>query len=108
MKDYVKRFNQVVLKVEDPSDKVVIMTIMEGLCPGSLFDSLSKNVPKILSTLQSKADKYIVAEELVKAKQMMQGKDNHKSEVFTSPNGFHPARSSHLAHHFEDEVNLMW
>ena len=45
LKDYVKRFNQDVLEVEDLSDKVVIMTMMEGFCPGPLFDSLSKNVP---------------------------------------------------------------
>ncbi|XP_057501707.1 thioredoxin H1-like [Actinidia eriantha] len=57
-------FNQPVLEVEDPSDKVVVMAIMEVLRLGPLFDSLLKNVSKILSTLQSKADKYIVAEEL--------------------------------------------
>ena len=32
LKDYVKRFNQAVLEVEDPSDKVVIMAM--------LFDSI--------------------------------------------------------------------
>ena len=69
MKDYVKRFNQAVIKVKDPSDKVVVMAMMEGLRPGPLFDSLSKNVPETLSTLQNKADKYIIAEELAEAKQ---------------------------------------
>ena len=64
LKDYVKWFNQVVLEIEDLSDKMVIIVMMEGLRPGPLFDSLSKNVPKILSTLQSKANKYIAAEEL--------------------------------------------
>ena len=59
LKDYVKRFNQDVLEVEDPSDKVVIMAMMEGLRPGPLFDSLSNNVLETLSILQSKADKYI-------------------------------------------------
>ncbi|GFY87270.1 plant UBX domain-containing protein 1 [Actinidia rufa] len=59
LKDFVKRFNQAVLDVEDPSDKVIIMAMMEGLRPGPLFDSLSKNVPETLSALQSKADKYI-------------------------------------------------
>ncbi|GFY89103.1 hypothetical protein Acr_06g0010430 [Actinidia rufa] len=57
LKDFVKRFNQAVLDVEDPSDKVIIMAMMEGLRPGPLFDSLSKNVPETLSALQSKADK---------------------------------------------------
>ncbi|GFZ06995.1 hypothetical protein Acr_18g0011650 [Actinidia rufa] len=57
LKDFVKRFNQAVLDVEDPSDKVIIMAMMEGLRPDPLFDSLSKNVPETLSALQSKADK---------------------------------------------------
>ena len=30
LKDYVRRFNQAVLEVEDPSDKVVVMEMMEG------------------------------------------------------------------------------
>ncbi|PSS28993.1 Kinesin-1 heavy chain like [Actinidia chinensis var. chinensis] len=64
LKDYVKWFNQVVLEVEDPSDKVVIMAMMEGLRPGPLFDSLSKNIQETLSSLQSKA----AAEELAEAK----------------------------------------
>ncbi|GFZ19274.1 hypothetical protein Acr_27g0010130 [Actinidia rufa] len=68
LKDFVKRFNQAILEVEDPSDKVIIMAMMEGLRPGPLFDSLSKNVPETLSALQSKANKYIAAEELVEAK----------------------------------------
>ncbi|XP_057500864.1 uncharacterized protein LOC130784884 [Actinidia eriantha] len=68
LKDYVKQFNQVVLEVEDPSDKVVIMAMMEGLRPGPLFDSLSKNVPETLFALQSKTDKYVAIEELAEAK----------------------------------------
>ncbi|GFZ08936.1 hypothetical protein Acr_20g0007440 [Actinidia rufa] len=58
----------VILEVEDPSDKVVIMVMMEGLHPGPLFDSLSKCVPETLSTLQSKANKYITTEELAEVK----------------------------------------
>ncbi|GFS30390.1 hypothetical protein Acr_00g0011640 [Actinidia rufa] len=78
LKVFVKRFNQAILEVKDPSDKVIIMAMMEGLRPGPLFDSLSKNVPETLSTLQSKADKYIAAEELAEAKQRQRGKDDHK------------------------------
>ncbi|GFZ00563.1 hypothetical protein Acr_14g0001980 [Actinidia rufa] len=66
------------IKIEDPNDKVVIMAMMEGLRPGPLFDSLSKNVPKTLSALQIKADKYIAAEELAEAKRRRRGKDDHK------------------------------
>ncbi|GFS32204.1 hypothetical protein Acr_00g0021330 [Actinidia rufa] len=83
LKDYVKCFNQVVLEVEDPSDKVVVMAMMEGLRPGPLFDSLLKNVPETLSTLQSKADKYIIAEELAGAKCKRRGKDDKRKEPNT-------------------------
>ncbi|GFY81010.1 hypothetical protein Acr_01g0008190 [Actinidia rufa] len=70
--------DEAILEVEDPSDKVIIMAMMEGLRPGPLFDSLSKNVPETLSALQSKADKYISAEELAEAKRRRRGKDDHK------------------------------
>ena len=49
--------------------------MMEGLRPGSLFDSLSKNWLETLSALQAKADKYIAAEELAKAKRIRWGKE---------------------------------
>ncbi|GFZ01086.1 peptidyl-prolyl cis-trans isomerase [Actinidia rufa] len=78
LKDFVKRFNQAILEVEDLSDKVIIMAMMEGLRPGPLFDSLSKNVPETLSAIQSKTDKYIAAEELAEAKRRRRGKDDHK------------------------------
>ena len=54
------------------------MAMMEGLRLGPLFDSLSKNVPKTLSTLQSKADIYIAAEELAEAKRRRRGRDDLK------------------------------
>ncbi|GFS37019.1 hypothetical protein Acr_00g0049260 [Actinidia rufa] len=76
LKDYVRRFNQVVLKVEDPSDEVVIMAMMESLCSSPLFDFLSKNVLETLSSLQSKADNAV--EKLAEAKRRRQGKDDHK------------------------------
>ncbi|GFZ21098.1 hypothetical protein Acr_29g0002600 [Actinidia rufa] len=78
LKDYVKHFKQVVLEMEDASDKVVIMAMMEGLYLGPLFNSLSKNVLETQPALQSKADKYIVAKELVKAKRIRRGRDDHK------------------------------
>ncbi|GFZ03277.1 hypothetical protein Acr_15g0018850 [Actinidia rufa] len=68
LKDYVKCFNQAELEVEDASHKVEVMAMMEGLCPALLFDSLSSNVSETQSALQSKVDKYIVAEELAEAK----------------------------------------
>ncbi|GFS38849.1 hypothetical protein Acr_00g0059790 [Actinidia rufa] len=77
LEDYVKRFNQAILEVEDLSDKMVIMALIEGLHLGPLFDSLSKNVPEPLSTLQNKDDKYITME-LVEAKRRRRGKDDPK------------------------------
>ena len=78
LKEYGRQFNQAVLEVEDLSDKVVVMAMMEGLCLGSLFDSLSRNIPKMLSTLQKKTVKYIAIEELVEAKRKRRGRDDHK------------------------------
>ena len=78
LKDYVKRFNQAMLEVEDASYKVVVMAMMKGLCLDLLFESLSKNVLETQLTLQSKANKYIATEELAKAKQRRQGKEDHK------------------------------
>ncbi|XP_057463828.1 uncharacterized protein LOC130753670 [Actinidia eriantha] len=78
LKDYVKWFNQAILEVEDSSDKVVIMAMMEGLRPGPLFDSLSKNVFETISALQNKADMYIAVEELAEAKRRRRGKDDPK------------------------------
>ena len=54
------------------------MTMMEGLRPGPLFDSLSKNVPEMLSALQGKVDKYIIVEELDKYKHRRRGKSDQK------------------------------
>ena len=51
LKDYIRRFNQAVQEVEAPSDKVVIMAMMEGLRPDPLFDSLSKSVYETLPAL---------------------------------------------------------
>ena len=51
LKDYVRHFNQDILKVEDPSDKVVIMSMMDGLHSGLLFDSLSKSVTETFLSL---------------------------------------------------------
>ncbi|GFY82417.1 hypothetical protein Acr_02g0006570 [Actinidia rufa] len=91
LKDYIKRFNQAVLEVEYPSDKIVIMAMMEGLHSGPLFDSLFKKVHATLSALQSKADKYITAEELAEAKRRRRRRDDHKRKG--SPR--YPMRSTH-------------
>ncbi|PSS35189.1 Metalloendoproteinase [Actinidia chinensis var. chinensis] len=63
--------------------EVEIMAMMEGLRPGPLFDSLSKNVSETLSTLQSKDDKYIAAEELTEAKQRRRRRDDKRKESKT-------------------------
>ncbi|GFY97652.1 hypothetical protein Acr_12g0001930 [Actinidia rufa] len=51
LKDCVKRFNHAILEVEDPSDKMAIMAMMEGLRLGPMFDFLSKNVLETLFAL---------------------------------------------------------
>lgn len=78
LKDYIRQFNQAILEVEDPNDKVIVMEMMEGLRPTPLFDSSSKNILKTLSAHQAKADKYIAVEELAEAKQRRRGKEDNK------------------------------
>ncbi|GFS42962.1 hypothetical protein Acr_00g0082810 [Actinidia rufa] len=72
------------LEVEDASDKVVVMAMMEGLRPSPLFDSLSKSVPETQSALQSKADKYIAAKELAEAKSRRRGREDHNRKELES------------------------
>ena len=64
--------------MEDLIDKVVNIAMVEGLRLGPLFDSLSQSIPETLSGLQSKAEKYIVAEELAETKWSRRVKDEHK------------------------------
>ena len=80
LKDYVRQFNQAILEVEDLSDKVVVMAMMEGSHPGPLSNSLSQSVLETLLALQNKVDKYIATEELAEAKRRRQGRDDHKKE----------------------------
>ena len=54
------------------------MAMMKDLRPSPQFDSLLKNVPETLSALQGKANKYIAAEELAKAKHKRRGKEDQK------------------------------
>ncbi|GFZ03670.1 hypothetical protein Acr_16g0002940 [Actinidia rufa] len=79
LKDFVKRFNQAILEVEDPSDKVIIMAMMEGLRPGPtvrlLFQKRSRNFyPHSRARPTSTSPRRILAE----AKRRRRGKDNHK------------------------------
>ncbi|GFS37719.1 hypothetical protein Acr_00g0053630 [Actinidia rufa] len=66
-------------KLEGEEDLLAEMTRRLG----PLFDSLSKNVPKTLSTLQSKTDKYVAMEELAEAKRMRRGRDDKRKEPNT-------------------------
>ena len=59
------------------------MAMMEGLCLVPLFDFLSKNVLETLLIFQSKADKYIVTEELVEAKRRRRRGYNKRKELDT-------------------------
>ena len=51
---------------------------MDGFHPTPLFDSLLKSVPKTLSTLKGKTDKYIIMEELTEAKRKRRGNEDQK------------------------------
>ncbi|GFY87967.1 hypothetical protein Acr_05g0016060 [Actinidia rufa] len=67
-----------VLEVEGANNKVIVMAMMEGLRPGPLLDSLSRNVPETQSALQSKANKYIATKELAEAKRRRRTYRDHR------------------------------
>ena len=92
--------------MEDPSDKVVIMAMKEGFRPGPLCDSLSKSVPETLSVLQSKADKYIAAEELAEAKRIRRGKDDHKrKELDTQQTDYRGELNSKMSYFYSPKIS---
>lgn len=66
--NYVARFNQEKLKVEDLNDKVVFTTIATGLTNGRFSFSLEKKPSKTFGEFMVKAQKYMNAKDMVTAR----------------------------------------
>ncbi|XP_058103407.1 uncharacterized protein LOC131246971 [Magnolia sinica] len=63
LKDYISRFNEEALQVDDYDDKMALSTLVNGLKEGIFLLSIGKNPPSTLSELISRAQKYTNAEE---------------------------------------------
>ena len=59
LREFVKRFGQVVLQVESYSMDVVLQIFKRRICPGTpFFESLIKNPPMTMDHLFRRANKY--------------------------------------------------
>ncbi|XP_058092608.1 uncharacterized protein LOC131239065 [Magnolia sinica] len=78
LKDYIARFNEEALLVEDYDDKMTLAAVFSGLKEGKFTFSIGKNLPKTLAELVTRAQKYTNAEEF---------SNTRKNVQVTEPNG---------------------
>ena len=68
MREFVKRFGQVVLQVEAYSMDAVLQIFKRSICPGTpFFESLAKKPPTTMDDLFRRASKYSMLEDDVRA-----------------------------------------
>ncbi|XP_058084586.1 uncharacterized protein LOC131232376 [Magnolia sinica] len=67
LKDYIARFNEEALLVEDYDDKITLTTLFSGLKEGKFTFSIGNNRPKTLAKLIARAQKYTNTEEFFNA-----------------------------------------
>ncbi|XP_058103524.1 uncharacterized protein LOC131247101 [Magnolia sinica] len=67
LKDYIARFNEEALQVEDYDDKMALSTVFRGLKEGRFTFSIRKNPPKTLADLITRARKNTNTEEFSNA-----------------------------------------
>ena len=66
LREFVKRFKQVVLQVESCSMDVVLQIFKRSICPGTpFFESLAKKPPAMMDDLFKRANKYSMLEDNV-------------------------------------------
>ncbi|XP_058104861.1 uncharacterized protein LOC131248550 [Magnolia sinica] len=78
LKDYITRFNEETLQVEDYDDKMDLAAMFNGLKERKFTFSIRKNPPKTLADLVARAQKYTNAKEFSNA---------HKNVQVTEPTG---------------------
>ncbi|XP_058080672.1 uncharacterized protein LOC131228835 [Magnolia sinica] len=109
LKDYIARFNEEALQVEDYDDKIALSTVFSGLKEEKFAFSIRKNLPKTLAELITRAQKYANAEEFSNTHKNVQvieptgkGKRSRNKESQTpskgpdncAPHDRHPSRKS--------------
>ncbi|XP_058080730.1 uncharacterized protein LOC131228909 [Magnolia sinica] len=67
LKDYIARFNEEALQVEDYDDKMTLSAVFSGLKEEKFAFSIRKNPPKTLAELITRSQKYANAEEFSNA-----------------------------------------
>ncbi|XP_058075798.1 uncharacterized protein LOC131224291 [Magnolia sinica] len=80
LKDYIARFNEEALQVEDYDDKMTLSAVFSGLKEGKFTFSIGKNPPKTLAELITRAQKYANAEEFSNARKNVQANPDHRDK----------------------------
>lgn len=68
LRDYVKRFNEAVLEIDEADDQVIMTTFQAGLNNPDFVFSLGKMPPTSMKDLLFKAQKYMNGEDALTAK----------------------------------------
>ena len=68
LRSYLTRFNEEVLQIEEPDDKVSMTAFLAGLRSSSFLFSITTRPPRSMSELLAKAQKYMNAEDITKAR----------------------------------------
>ncbi|XP_058075823.1 uncharacterized protein LOC131224321 [Magnolia sinica] len=72
LKDYISRFNEEALLIEDYDNKMTLTAMFNSLKEGKFTFSIGKNSPKTLAELVARAQKYTNAEEFSTARKNVQ------------------------------------
>ena len=68
LRSYLTHFNEEVLQVKEPDDKVTMTTFLGGLRSSSFLFSVMKHPPRSMQELLAKAQKYMNAEDITRAR----------------------------------------
>ncbi|XP_058068535.1 uncharacterized protein LOC131217612 [Magnolia sinica] len=80
LKDFITRFNEEALLVEDYDDKMALSTMSSGLREGKLIFLIGKNSPTTLAELINRAQKYTNAEEFSNSRRNIQAAEQSSKE----------------------------
>ncbi|XP_058099736.1 uncharacterized protein LOC131244095 [Magnolia sinica] len=75
LKDFITRFNEKALQMEDYDDKMALSVVFNGLKEGKFTFSIGKNSLKTLADLVTRAKKYTNAEEFSNSRKNVQGEE---------------------------------
>lgn len=80
LREYVGRFNQEMLVVDDVDDKVAVTAFMSGIRPGKLLFSLSKRPPLDMAELMLRAQRHRNAEDAMSAQKESERGSSSRTE----------------------------